>query len=258
VGGNDISPLTFRDAPNSAMTKENDQDPSIEEILASIRQIISDDDLPEGGSDNAAPAPKAAAEPPPPAHEPEPEPEEEAVQNPILDLTEEVETPDSSFADAMSAFADLEREQDSAPKAPPQAAKTAKKAIQDFEIDFRDIQDEPEEQAGSAAASGSELDDFLAEVHDDTRKQVADAVADDAALFNTPAAEATMDAFSRLAENVVMSRRPADLGAVTLEDIVKDLLRPMLRQWVNDNVPRLVEALVEKELEKLARRARDE
>jgi hypothetical protein len=32
----------------------------------------------------------------------------------------------------------------------------------------------------------------------------------------------------------------------------------MLRQWIDENVPRLVERLVEKELEKLARRARED
>lgn len=231
------------------MTKENDQDPSIEEILASIRQIISDDDLPADEAKPAAPveaAPLPKAEEPPPSHPPE----EEPFETPILDLTEEADAPAGSFTDALSAFADLDKEDDDVP--PP---------IQDFEIDFRDVQDEPAPVRTAAAPpaepakGGNELDDFLAEVRNES---AGDMSSENEALFTTPAAEATLDAFSRLAENVVMSRRPAELGAITLEEIVKDLLRPMLRQWVNDNVPRLVEALVEKELEKLARRARDE
>ena len=42
----------------------------------------------------------------------------------------------------------------------------------------------------------------------------------------------------------------------TLEDIVKGLLRPMLRQWLDDNLPGMVERLVQREIEKIASGAR--
>lgn len=44
----------------------------------------------------------------------------------------------------------------------------------------------------------------------------------------------------------------------TLEQIVKDLLRPMLQTWLDRNLPPLVEKLVKKEIEKLVNRAEDQ
>ncbi len=47
------------------------------------------------------------------------------------------------------------------------------------------------------------------------------------------------------------------LGATsrTLEDLVRDMLRPLLREWLDENLPGLVERLVREEIEKLVRRS---
>ena len=44
--------------------------------------------------------------------------------------------------------------------------------------------------------------------------------------------------------------RELPLGAVnrTLEDMVRELLRPMLKEWLDDNLPPLVERLVRDEI----------
>ena len=39
----------------------------------------------------------------------------------------------------------------------------------------------------------------------------------------------------------------------TLEDLVREMLRPMLRSWLDDNLPTLVERLVLVEIERIAR-----
>ena len=44
-------------------------------------------------------------------------------------------------------------------------------------------------------------------------------------------------------------------GAVTLEEIVRELLKPMLRDWLDVNLPPLVERLVHEEIKRLAREA---
>mgnify|MGYP000150267460 FL=1 len=63
------------------MSAENsDQEPSIEEILASIRQIISDDD------EDSTPAPEPVEEP-----APEPEPVSEPEDDDVLELTEKAD-----------------------------------------------------------------------------------------------------------------------------------------------------------------------
>ncbi len=38
-------------------------------------------------------------------------------------------------------------------------------------------------------------------------------------------------------------------GSLTLEDSVKDMLRPMLRQWLDENMPRMVTAALKDELD---------
>ena len=39
----------------------------------------------------------------------------------------------------------------------------------------------------------------------------------------------------------------------TLEDVVRELLRPLLQQWLDANLPGIVEAAVQAEVERIAR-----
>jgi len=42
-------------------------------------------------------------------------------------------------------------------------------------------------------------------------------------------------------------------NARTLEDLVKEMLRPMLKTWLDDNLPGMVERIVRAEIERVAR-----
>jgi cell pole-organizing protein PopZ len=42
-------------------------------------------------------------------------------------------------------------------------------------------------------------------------------------------------------------------NARTVEDLIQDMLRPMLQTWLDDNLPALVERLVRAEIERVAR-----
>jgi len=55
-------------------------------------------------------------------------------------------------------------------------------------------------------------------------------------------------AFNQLATTMLLSG-----SARTLDDLVEDLLRPMLRSWLDINLPPLVERLVREEIERVAR-----
>lgn len=86
---------------------------------------------------------------------------------------------------------------------------------------------------------------------------------DDALLSASPAAIATA-AFSQLTSKLgpdrghyVAGSMPIHDGARTLEDVIRDMLRPLLREWLDENLPALVERLIKVEIEKLVRRARD-
>ena len=198
------------------------QEPSMEEILASIRRIIADDDATKTSQRTPDPpkaAPRAAPLPPPPAPEPiEPEVEApepfdaagEQGQNPdILDLTESMAAP--SFSN--------EPEPAPAPSPPPQSRN----------IDgISDISFDESEQKPAAARQGS--------VDGDRGKLLSDATS------------AVVDsAFNTLAHTVLVQ------NARTLEDLVREMLRPMLKTWLDDNLPSMVERLVRAEIERVAR-----
>ncbi|MCX5519560.1 DUF2497 domain-containing protein [Kaistia defluvii] len=64
----------------------------------------------------------------------------------------------------------------------------------------------------------------------------------------SPAADAIVhSAFGNLASTVQAGTSP------TLEDLVKDMLRPMLKTWLDTNLPPLVERLVRDEIERVSR-----
>ena len=175
----------------------SEDEPSIEEILASIRQIISDDDEEEVA---AAPEPEPEPEPAPaPAAEPEPAPEPEPAEEPVLELTEEM--------------------QEAAPVKPRQR----------IEIDMQDTEGTP-----------------------------APAVSDENIIAGQTAASA-LGSMAKIVGSMPVSRSGQfkDYNGVTLEDIVRDLLYPELKQWMDSYLPALVERLVQAELERLTKRFQD-
>ena len=71
---------------------------------------------------------------------------------------------------------------------------------------------------------------------------------DDDRLVSEPSASAAAASFSQLSEAIAMP--PAGR---TLEDVVRELLRPLLKDWLDTNLPRIVEAKVAEEVERIAR-----
>jgi cell pole-organizing protein PopZ len=69
----------------------------------------------------------------------------------------------------------------------------------------------------------------------------------EAALMSHSTAAAVDSAFNALAQTVLVQ------NAKTLEDLVKEMLRPMLQHWLDNNLPMLVERLVRQEIERVAR-----
>ncbi len=50
---------------------------------------------------------------------------------------------------------------------------------------------------------------------------------------------------------------PVGRGDVTLEQIVYEIVRPMIREWLDDNLPTMVERMVKREIERVVRRGLD-
>jgi cell pole-organizing protein PopZ len=66
-------------------------------------------------------------------------------------------------------------------------------------------------------------------------------------ILSRSTVSAVESAFNTLA-NTVLSN-----NARTLEDLVREMLRPMLKSWLDDNLPGLVERIVKAEIERVSR-----
>ncbi len=225
-------------------------EPSMEELLASIRRIIADDDAskaaakpveapkpapapkpatPPARPAAAAPAPKPAPAPPPPAAknsqddidamfaaaEPEPEPEPKpngATQSvDILELTE-----------AMEAL--------------PEPAPAALLRIEPTQ-DVVEVEPEPEPAPQPVELPTVEL----------ARRQFHETTEADRNLLSPRTTAAVDSAFNSLAQTVLVA------NSRTLDDLVREMLRPMLKAWLDDNLPNMVERLVRAEIERVSR-----
>jgi uncharacterized protein len=172
--------------------KGQQHEPSMEEILASIRRIIAEDG--ETTAEPAAGAPEAA----PAAAEPHED---------ILELTDVVE-PDGSVVSLTTA---AKAEPGPPPPPPP-----------------------------------------LREVEPDAEP------ADDEGIVSAATAAASVAAFSQIAS--LSSRaepraRNLGIGAgdLTLEALVREELRPILKDWLDQYLPDMVERLVQEEITRLVR-----
>lgn len=73
---------------------------------------------------------------------------------------------------------------------------------------------------------------------------------EEAGLLSESSSAATQAAFNQLAETI--TRRA--LGDRPIADIAQELLRGMLKQWLDENLPTIVERLVREEIERVVRR----
>jgi hypothetical protein len=193
------------------------QEPSMEEILASIRRIIADDDPARSAKANesaGSPAPRPT--PPPPDEEIDsmlaqlqgasraPPPQVDEPASDILDLTEQMAVPEPPSGPAFRTIdGNSDVVFDDAPPEPPPAPR----AVPERRL-------APENDRGLiSAATGAAVD----------------------------------SAFNTLAQTVLVQ------NGRTLEDLVREMLRPMLKTWLDDNLPSMVERLVRAEIERVSR-----
>lgn len=84
------------------------------------------------------------------------------------------------------------------------------------------------------------------------RKNVSEAMSDDDGIVEATTAAAASKAFMSLSQTVQVS----DGQGRTLEDLVVEMLRPMIKEWLDANLPQIVEEKVEEEVQRVARRRR--
>jgi hypothetical protein len=79
------------------------------------------------------------------------------------------------------------------------------------------------------------------------RRQFHQQTEPDRHLLSPTTTAAVDSAFNSLAQTVLVG------NARTLDDLVREMLRPMLKAWLDDNLPNLVERLVRAEIERVSR-----
>jgi cell pole-organizing protein PopZ len=193
-------------------------DPSMDDILASIRKIISDDEARAQVGNQQALSQSARPTVVPPTEPRLPPATDGASRDDVLMLTDLIEEPKSGATGPRPVPIPL-------PRIDP--ARAAEMPQPSFE------QPPPLDQPY------------------------------DSVLVGSGAVGAASSAFARL-NQAVQESVPApsahdpgpaiDAKGKTVEDLVKEMLRPMLKEWLDRNLPPMVERFVEREIVRLTRR----
>ena len=199
------------------------QEPSMEEILASIRRIIADDDA----SKTAKPPEPAAAAPSRPAPP-------GAVGNSQDDI------------DAMLANLD-----------PPTAARGSDV------LDLTEAMAAPAEDAGPAPTFrtiDAASDVIFTDRAPDAPAEPAVRIIEEPRRPAPPTAPPALPRPAAAPPPVAAPPPEPDRAhtvigqnARTLEDLVKEMLRPLLKSWLDDNLPGVVDRIVRAEIERVSR-----
>ena len=212
--------------PAEGQEGDDQKEPSMEDILSSIRRILSEEDEGEGEEKAEAAAPEPEPEPKPepetesePEPEPEPvidmvEPEPEPEPEPVIDLVEPAFEPEPEPEPAW------EPEPGPLPVFGPEPASPPRE----------DVFDLTPTMVAPAAGSGD--------------------------IVSGETARTSTDVLSELAR-AILNRRDIGVGSrdLTLESMVREMLRPLLREWLDRNLPYLIERLVKKEIDLMINRA---
>ncbi|MCB2054822.1 MAG: DUF2497 domain-containing protein [Geminicoccaceae bacterium] len=236
------------------MSKANDeQEPSMEEILSSIRRIIADEqdeeEQPAGGravdlrSDEDAKGRAAAGD---------------AEDEDDLELDRPVaEAPGRAYPPVdLHGDADDEEEDDVLDLEHEVAERHGDRREDPEEVR---VEDRYGDRAGPVAveeALDAAFDDDEEEHAEFEAMEMAVANKVEEKLISDTTASASTSAFARLAKAAAGDdQRHIENGDKSVEQFLTDMVRPMLKDWLDQNLNIIVERVVEQEVKKLARRA---
>ena len=73
-------------------------------------------------------------------------------------------------------------------------------------------------------------------------------------LVSEEALAASTAALAQLAQSVTRTREPAPGASKTLEELVREAVEPLLKQWLDQHLPRIVERMVREAIDRVVRR----
>jgi uncharacterized protein len=229
------------------------QEPSMEEILASIRRIIADDEAkPVAAEKPPGPAaPVKQDRPPPPIAAKAAT--NDAPANPVPPRAPAAAAPPpipaaaaSNSQDDIDALLNGLDETTTAEEIRPPSPDgdvlelTDEMALPDSsEPAFKKVEPSDDLEFAEAAKVVARQPSF--------EPPLVESVSPPQQILSRSTVSAVESAFNTLAHTVLSN------NARTLEDLVKEMLRPMLKSWLDDNLPGLVERIVKSEIERVSR-----
>ena len=222
----------------SDSTEGKDQhEPSMEEILASIRRIISEDAEGAEGEAGAAPKAEAPAAPAAPVAPPSAAPAAPPIaEHPKRPLIADVESEEED-SDVLLLTKEMEEED-------PSPLREAPPALDD------EPPPEPLRRAPEPLSFEPEPEPFAEAAADEEPSSVVDRLLSDHAAAASLAAMSEL--ISRRHREPNIESLPMGNATQTLEDLTRELLRPILKTWLDDNLPQIVERIVREEIGRLA------
>lgn len=206
-------------------------EPSLEDILASIKKVIAED-----GAGSPAPRRRPVRQPAvPQPNSAKSSPSKPAPKAPAYDEVLEL-------SDAMTSDDETESYGDDS-----HDAASDDGASQAFAMRHGQGKNGPSGgiKSGHKARNAVVDEDEQERDHDDDTPMVS--ASNSRSMRESLAALATLSE-PRAAPQLVRS------GETSLEELTRDLLRPMLAQWLDDNLPEMVEALVAKEIGRITKK----
>jgi len=218
-----------------AEINKKDDEPSIEEILDSIRQIISeDDDMAE--MDN----------------EVRTEVKKEIEIDSIRTESERIDQ-----VDVFDSVADITEEEEDVFEL---TDLVDENSIDDgdsndmVEVDFVDPDSFSTDDLNEDEASVEpEPEPIKEEIVNKPQPKALPQKEDDDSLLSDKTRDAAFDAMAALVRKTAVEH-----NGITLEDIVRAELKPLLKAWLDKNLPIVIERLVREELERVSKRVMDE
>lgn len=224
------------------------KEPTMDEILSSIRQIIADDD--EGAAQKvpaSAPKPEAKA----------PEPEASPIIDPFSDDDDDEVPPltlsPEQIVEEGKAAAKPEPEPEEVEAPEPGMPSTASldaaaEMVVPDDVAFaqdeesppvRSFKESPKAAASFAKAAPMPDPDLSADLSEE--------------LLEPATKAAVASTFAKLHAPRITPDMPLSAGGMTVEAMIREMLRPMLKEWLEENLPSMVERIVAQEIERVSR-----
>jgi uncharacterized protein len=206
------------------------QEPTMEEILASIRRIIADDDAAKPQSKPPSPKPpEPVAKAAPPAAAPSESMGQDDIDAMLSAVDDDLDDVAPTQSEPPAEVLELTEAMAAAPSEPKAPAFRKIDAEQDVVFDEPPPPPVPPQQPPAPRLDPVQAD------------------GSEPPLLSPAATAVVNSAFGTLAHSMLVQ------NAKTLEDLVKEMLRPLLKAWLDDNLPTLVERLVRAEIERVSR-----